>query len=409
MIWTLLGVFVGGLALNLTPCIYPLVPITLSYFGTRTGQSRRSLAVHGCLYIAGLSVTNSILGVAAALTGTLMGSAMQSPIVLVLIAGVLVFFASSLFGFWELRLPGRLTNAASKTYSGYAGSLFMGLTLGIVAAPCLGPFVLGLLTWVGTLGSPWLGFLVFFTLSLGLGMPLLFLAIFSGSIDRLPGSGEWMLWVRKLMGWVLIGMAAYFLMPLFNAEAQRFVLAAVALCAAIHLGWIDRTRGSFRAFRWLKTGTALAGLVLAAFLAASDLTVRQGVAWQPYSDQVLAEAQDFKKPVIMDFSAAWCTPCREMEEVTFRDPEVVRRASMNFVMVKVDVTRSGDAAYERALTRYAVKGVPTVIFLDAEGKERADLRLVGYLSPDKFLTRMAQVKLGSESPAPLAHRSPNGG
>ena len=112
MLWTLLGVFAGGLALNLTPCVYPLIPITVSYFGGRAGQGRGKLAVHGLLYLGGLSVTNSVLGVVAALTGSVMGSALQNPIVLVVVAAVLVFFATSLFGFWELQLPQSLTSAA---------------------------------------------------------------------------------------------------------------------------------------------------------------------------------------------------------------------------------------------------------------------------------------------------------
>ena len=164
------------------------------------------------------------------------------------VAGVLVFFATSLFGFWELQLPQSLTSAASKSYAGYFGTLFMGLTLGVVAAPCLGPFVLGLLTWVASMGSPWLGFLIFFTLSLGLGVPLFVLAMFSGSLEKLPGSGEWMLWVRKLMGWVLVGMAAYFVRPLLPTSVGILVLAGVALTAGLHLGWIDSPQVGSKAF-----------------------------------------------------------------------------------------------------------------------------------------------------------------
>ena len=183
MVWTMLGIFVGGMALNLTPCVYPLLPITVSYFGGKSGQGQGRLLVHGLFYLAGLALTNSSLGVAAALTGGLMGAMLQNPLVLLAVAAILVFFATSLFGFWELRLPGSLTQAASKSYAGYFGSLFMGLTLGLVAAPCIGPFVLGLLTWVASLGSPWLGFLVFFTLSLGLGLPL----VHPGHVFRQPG------------------------------------------------------------------------------------------------------------------------------------------------------------------------------------------------------------------------------
>ena len=397
MLWTLLGVFAGGLALNLTPCVYPLIPITVSYFGGRSGQGRGRLAVHGLLYLGGLSLTNSILGVVAALTGSLMGAALQNPIVLVVVAGVLVFFATSLFGFWELQLPQSLTSAASRSYAGYFGTLFMGLTLGVVAAPCLGPFVLGLLTWVASMGSPWLGFLIFFTLSLGLGVPLFFLAMFSGSLENLPGSGAWMLWVRKLMGWVLVGMAAYFVKPLLPSSVGVFVLAAVALAAGLHLGWIDATEGGFRAFRVMRNVVGVAGLVVGVFLIGSWIKMGPGVSWQPYSHEVLEQARRSKKPVIVDFSATWCTPCRELDEITFRDPQVVRQAQENFVMVKVDLTTKGNLLYEKMVTQYAIKGVPTVVFFDSQGKERADLRLVDFIPADQFLNRMTQAKQLSDS------------
>ena len=298
MVWTMLGIFVGGMALNLTPCVYPLIPITVSYFGSKSGHERGQLLVHGLFYLVGLAFTNSALGVVAALTGGLMGSMLQNPLVLVGVAVVLVIFATSLFGFWELRLPSSLTQAASKSYAGYFGSLFMGLTLGVVAAPCIGPFVLGLLTWVASLGSAWLGFLVFFTLSLGLGLPLFILAMFSGSLEKLPRSGEWMLWVRKLMGWVLVGMAAYFIRPLLPGSMAVFLLAAVALAAAVHLGWIDRTTAAFRSFQWLKTMAALVGVVIATFLLGSWALRGPGVKWQalfgstPGGSQASAEAGD---------------------------------------------------------------------------------------------------------------------
>ncbi len=391
MIWTLLGVFAGGLALNLTPCVYPLIPITVSYFGSRKGQSRGTLATHGLLYWCGLSLTNSILGVMAALTGSLMGSVLQHPVTLVLVAVVLLVLAASLFGFWELRLPTRVTQLAATSYTGYFGSLFMGLTLGVVAAPCLGPFVLGLLTWVAGMGSPWLGFLIFFTLSLGLGLPLFVLAVVSGSLEHLPGSGEWMLWVRKLMGWVLVGMAAYFVRPLFSPAADVFLLAAILAAAGLHLGWIESTERGFKGFKVLRTAVGLTGLAWAAFLIGTWTQTPAVLAWKPYSQAVLAQARQAEKPVIMDFSAAWCVPCQHLAKVTFKNPKVVKEAQENFVMVKVDLTQTADETTAHLLDKFKVKGVPTVVFLDTHGNERTDLRVVGAAPPDIFLNRMAQM------------------
>ena len=397
VIWTLLGIFAGGMALNLTPCVYPLIPVTVSYFGgqaAKQGPGKRGrLIPHGLCYIIGLATMNSSLGVVAALTGGLMGAILQSPIVLTIVATILVFFATSMFGFWELRLPSRLTQVSAKSYTGYFGSLFMGLTLGVVAAPCIGPFVLGLLTWVASIGNPWFGFLIFFILSLGLGLPLFLVAVFSGQLEKLPRSGDWMIWVRSLLGWVLVGMAAYFIKPLLPESWGIFLLSFISLSAGFHLGWFDKNRANFRAFDLIKTGTGLTCLIIATSLFVSWAIHGPGVVWRPYSDQILAEAQKLRKPIVIDFYASWCAPCRELEERTFRNPSVVKRAESDFIMIKVDLTRSGNPGHEHLLQKYGVKGVPTVVFLDEDGEERHELRLVDYLPPDQFLNQMMVLKL----------------
>jgi thiol:disulfide interchange protein DsbD len=391
LLLTLLGVFIGGMALNLTPCVYPLIPITISYFGGRSGQSQGKLVAHGLAYLAGLAITNSTLGVIAAMTGGLMGALLQNTWVLLGVAAVLFIFASSLFGLWELRLPQGITQAASKSYAGYFGTLFMGLTLGIIAAPCIGPFILGLLTWVASIGNPWFGFIVFFSLSLGLGLPLFILALFSGKLEKLPRSGEWMIWIRKLMGWVLVGMAVYFIRPLLPKSASIVLYCIIVLSAGIHLAWIDKSQATFKGFQWIKNGIGLICIAFAIFLAGSAFFRGPGVAWETYSADIVKTASQQNQPVIMDFYATWCAPCRELDEITFHDQKVVDE-SKKFLMIKIDLTTGTNPEFQKLLQDYDVKGVPTVVFLDGNGRERLDLRIVEFMKPAKFLNSMQKVK-----------------
>ena len=233
-------VFLGGLALNLTPCVYPIIPITVSYFGGQSGGKKASTVLLAVMYLLGMATMYSALGLIAALTGSILGSALQNPVVLAFVALVMVGLALSMFGFYEIRVPAALSGVAGTGRQGVVGSFFMGLTVGIVAAPCIGPFVLGLLTFVGERGDPILGFSMFFTLSIGLGLPFVALAIASGNISKLPKSGEWMEWIRKLFGVVLLGMALFFLRPVLTDPLYFALLGGLLIVSGIWMGFVTK-------------------------------------------------------------------------------------------------------------------------------------------------------------------------
>jgi thiol:disulfide interchange protein DsbD len=222
------------LLLNLTPCVYPVIPLTVSFFGGQaSGRPGRAFGL-AALYVLGMATTYAGLGVAAALSGRLFGSALQSPWVLAGISAVLVLLALSMFGLFEIRMPTSWMQKAGAR-AGAAGAYGMGLLVGVVAAPCIGPVVLALLAFVAARQDAGFGLLVFFVLSLGLGLPYLFLGAFSGSLAKLPRAGEWMEGIKKIFGWVLLAMAAWFLRTVVPPPAGKWLVPAVLVggCAAL--------------------------------------------------------------------------------------------------------------------------------------------------------------------------------
>jgi thiol:disulfide interchange protein DsbD len=390
IILSLLIIFLGGLGLNLTPCIYPLIPITVGFFVAQGARSPQWVFVLSLFYVLGMAITYSMLGTLAAFTGSLFGSALQNPFVLLFIAFVLVGLSLSMFGLYEIRMPAFLTRIAGKSSQGVFGALLMGLTVGIVAAPCIGPFVIGLLSYVGQKGNPVLGFWTFFVLALGLGTPFLFLGTLSGSIGRLPRSGEWMVWVKKGFGFVMLGMVVYFLRNLISNELYWLLQASIAAAGSIYLGWVEGSAKGSRGFRGVKWGTGIFGLVLSCYLllAPGHLFFHPGgIQWLDYEEKLLQRALTLRKPVIIDFTADWCIPCREMEHRTFSSPPVIARARQ-FVTLRVDLTHSTKPENRSLMERYRVKGVPTVIFLDRDGREIEDLRFYEVIKPEEFLKKM---------------------
>ena len=381
---TLIVVFVLGLALNLTPCVYPLIPLTLAYFSSQTeGKASRRFGL-ATSYVLGLAAMYSALGVFSALSGQLFGAWLQLPAVLIFFAILMLVLSASMFGAFEIRVPHFISDRAGAR-SGYAGAAMMGLLAGIVAAPCVGPFIISLIALVGQKGSIGFGFLLFFVLAMGLGFPYLILGVFSSSIRSIPRSGAWMVQIKQALGFVLIAMAFYFLRPLIGDAAYHWGAGLSLLVGAAFL--IVRPAPGARTIRFVSAALLLA----AGLFFLWPRTHAADVQWTKYEAAALADARAAGKPVVIDFYADWCLPCKELDEKTFTDPAVVAE-SERFVRLKADLTRTGDESVQRLSREYSILGVPTIVFIGSEGDEIDSARLTGFEKADPFLARMKQVR-----------------
>jgi thiol:disulfide interchange protein DsbD len=384
----LVTVFIGGLALNLTPCVFPLIPITIGFFSQQNKDGAGGAFGLAFAYFIGIALTYSALGVLAALGGAIFGGALQNPIVVAVIVLVLLALAASMFGAWEIRPPAWAMQASGGR-SGILGALIMGLLMGIIAAPCIGPFVIGLLTFVGQKGDPVFGFVVFFALAAGLGLPYLLLGTFTGLVNRLPASGAWMIGVRRVFGVILIAMAAYFAAPLLPGGGGDWLMGLTLVIGALYLLVVDRTGHEQpaidRVMRLACAALLVVGLTTLPIAKGGAATVatEDHLEWAAYDSGAFHEAVEAGETVIVDFYADWCAPCRELDEKTFADARVAEILS-GFVRFKVDQTRASKEAVALA-KEFEVRGVPTVM-LYRDGEEV--FRITGFEPPERFLERL---------------------
>lgn len=383
----ILIIFLWGLALNLTPCIYPLIPITISYFGAQSSGNKLQSIMMGVFYAIGMAVTYSLMGLLAALTGSMLGTALQNPVVVIFIAAIFLALATSMFGLWEIRVPQSLALAGNKNRSGYFGSLMMGLLVGFIAAPCIGPIVLSLLVYVGKLGNPLMGFFLFFVLSLGLGVPYIFLAAFSSSIGKLPRSGEWMISVKIIFGFVLIVMALNTLGPLMPENVYNIIFPLSIILSGIYLILFDNKGLNAKGYTKFKYALAIAGIAAGTWLLKPESHSAE-VSWTNLTSlqQIESSVKSGGKPVMIDFYADWCAQCKELDKYTYTD-EKVAELSRNTNNIKIDLTKENPDISDK----YGIKGLPVVIFMKPNGEEIKELRVTGFLKPEEFSKRIEKL------------------
>ena len=347
--------FILGLAMALTPCVLPMLPIMSSViFGSKTNRHRdiskfRS-SVLALSYVFGMAIMYSVAGMITAALGANIQAWLQNPWVLSVFALMLLALAASLFGFYELRLPQSIHNkidriAGKQEGGSVIGAFMLGAISTLIASPCVTAPLAGVLAFIAQTGSIPMGGILLFVMALGMGLPLMLLAI--GAKGIIPKAGAWMTVVQKLFGVMLVALAVWVAMPIFTSSKTL----------------------SNEAIHQLESGL-----------------VFQRVTNSSQLDALLNQAKQKGQPVLLDFYADWCVTCKEMELLTFSN-EKVKAALSTYQLIQVDVTKN-TVEHQRILKQYALFGPPAILFFDANGDEKIPRRVIGFMKAERFLERL---------------------
>ena len=368
------ALFLGGLLLNLTPCVFPLIPITMTVFAQQGERRPLRVLPLAILYVLGLAVTFTLVGVVAALAGKSLGFVLQQPVGVLAIVIILGAMMASAFGAFEIGLPSGLAGRLSAR-RGLLGAAFMGMVMGAVAAPCVGPFLFALIAFVATTRSVPLGAASFFATGLGLGLPYVFLAMSTGLIHRFPHGGGWLIWTKRLLGLAMAGLILYYVQRFIDAGFFWLLVLALFVFAAVYLGVLEGW--SRRPFTWrfwavrLATGAVLLAAGIGVYGWATAW--RPEVEWTAWTPGALEKAQAERKPALLYFGADWCFACKEWHASIFADPAVVAE-SEDFARIYVDVTERAEGPKKAFAEKFQGVNPPRVIVFGRGGQVVADYR-----------------------------------
>jgi thiol:disulfide interchange protein DsbD len=356
-----LAFFILGLALAFTPCVLPMLPILSSViFGSQGGKavSKARASALAFSYVLGMALVYALAGVLMAALGGSVQRALQSPIALAAFALLLLALSGSLFGLYELRLPHswhqQVDRLAGRQKGGSVlGAFALGGISTLVASPCITAPLAGVLGFIAQTGSMSLGAGLLFVMALGMGLPLLFIAIEARIL--IPSTGIWMVWLQRTLGVLLVATAAWIASPLLQN---------------------NDVAGSLKTVNGQKVHQ-VGDLSFIVIQSPSEL------------DAQLSKAKEDKKLVLLDFYADWCISCKEMEVNTFANPQVNQELKQ-FVLLQADVTKNSPEN-QALLKRFGLFGPPGILIFNLDSQEQKDQRVIGYMPPQRFIERLKQV------------------
>ncbi len=408
--------FAAGVGLAFTACMYPLIPIVS---GIIVGQGKAVSKLKGFslsfVYVQGMAITYAAAGVIAALSGSMLSSALQQPWVLLAFSLFFVAMALSMFGLYDLQLPSALQSRLNDTSNRFSGGkwlsvLFMGALSALIIGPCVAPPLAAALGYIGASRDVVRGGLALYVMALGLGLPLLVVGVLGG--HALPRAGAWMTSVKNVFGAIMLVVAIWIAQPVLPGWLSMLAWAGLAIAAGVYLKALDSLPPQASGWRrlWKAAGvmSLVVGLALVVGLLAGSrdplqpLKVLGGggmvkpeaeLHFQPIrsvAELDAAIAGSAGKPVMLDFYADWCVSCKEMERFTFTDPKVIA-ALRPAVLLKADVTANSDGD-KALLARFGLFGPPGTLFYDKAGQLQSK-RVIGFEEPEAFLTSLRAAGL----------------
>lgn len=425
-LWLIAAGFFGfGLLLSFTPCVLPMIPILSGIIiGDRKTHQKETSRLHSfnlsLAYVLGIALSYTLAGIAAGLSGQLLSNALQSPLMLTLTALIFVVLSFSMFGFYELRLPQfieeRMVNTTNKLKGGqFLGVFIMGVISALIVSPCVAAPLAGTLIYISQTKDVLLGGVALFSLSIGMGVPLLLIGASAGHV--LPKAGNWMTAVRNAFGVLMLAVAIYLISPIIPVGFQMLLWAALLIIPAIYLHALDTLpldSETGRSHPWMRfwKGIGIILLILGIMMLIGAVTGAK-TPLKPLSGLNLANsvqssphALPFKrvkntaeldanidhakgKVVMLDFYADWCTSCKEMELLTFSEPSV-QAALKDAVLLQADVTDNTPEDLAM-LKRFSLFGPPGIIFFNRSGQEIKTIRVIGYEEANQFLATVNRV------------------